>query len=260
MLIVGLGIGFVLLTGVLPMYETMPSITDFVQSQKANIINQWVEEGTLIVKNALGTKQIPVSELKKNDIDLSQKTQISFASKSKTGVEKVFIDLGNGIFININPQSALTLEQSGDNTIMQILQGNIEYHIPSEISWAIQLIGKYKGKSINDIQNTARESLVSQFEQKKEEFFVNQLWGSLVLNPAINKTIKFFINTLYSVSPKNYQKNLANYNNIQQYLGIATGGRDTEMTGENIKSMVDDLMGQIKKWAGETSINQRLNR
>jgi hypothetical protein len=38
--IVGLGIAFVLLTGVLPLYNTMPSINDFILSQKAKIINQ----------------------------------------------------------------------------------------------------------------------------------------------------------------------------------------------------------------------------
>ncbi|MEI6117960.1 MAG: hypothetical protein WCP92_01560 [bacterium] len=38
--IVGIGIVFVLLTGVLPMYDTMPNINDFIVSQKAKIINQ----------------------------------------------------------------------------------------------------------------------------------------------------------------------------------------------------------------------------
>gem|GEM_PF-2905003 len=38
--IVGIGIIFVLLTGVLPMYENIPNISDFVQSQKTKIINQ----------------------------------------------------------------------------------------------------------------------------------------------------------------------------------------------------------------------------
>jgi hypothetical protein len=47
----------------------------------------------LIIKNALGTKQIPINEVTKNDIDVSQKTQISFASKTTAGVEKLFIDL-----------------------------------------------------------------------------------------------------------------------------------------------------------------------
>lgn len=40
MCIIGVGIAFVLLTGVLPLYENMPSISDFIQSQKAEIINQ----------------------------------------------------------------------------------------------------------------------------------------------------------------------------------------------------------------------------
>ncbi len=259
MIIIGIGIVFVLLTGVLPLYENMPSISDFIQSQKAQIINQWVEEWTLIIKNALGTKEIPLNELNKNDIDLSQKTQISFTSKTKTGLEKLFIDLGNGSFVNINPQSAITLEQSGENTIMQILQGNVEYYTPPELSWALHLIGKYKGKNIQDIQDTLRSNLVSQFEQKKQDFFINQIGGSMVLNPVIDNVIKFFINTLYSISPKTYQKNLTNYNTIQQYFGKSiTGDVSTATTGESLRSMIDDIMFQVKKWAWETKINQRL--
>jgi hypothetical protein len=256
--VVGIGIVFVLLTWVLPMYETMPSINDFIQSQRINILNQWATEGMLIIKNALGTKEIPISDIQQKDIDLSQKTQISFASKTVWEKEKVFIDLGNGSFININPQSAVTLEQSGKDTIMQILQGNVEYYIPQEMSGIVKLIGKYKGKNISDIQNGIRANLKNNFEQKKEDFFINELWGKMVLNPAINKTINFFINTLYSIAPQAYQNNLSNYNNIQQYLGISTTGTTSEMTGESFRSVIDDIMSQVKKWAEETKINQRL--
>lgn len=260
--IIGLGIVFVLLTGILPMYETIPNINDFISSQKVKIINQWAaSEWILVIKDALGTRQIPVSELQENDIDLSQKTQISFISKTTSQLEKIFIDLGNGLFVNINPQSAITLEQSWDETIMQILQGNVQYYIPEEFSWAFELIGKYQWKSIQNIKDETRAGLVNQFEDKKQEFFINQIGWNIILNPAINKVIKFFINTLHTVSPKAYEKNLANYNNIQQYLWISTTGEITPTaTGENLRSIIDDLMGQIKKWAEETSINSRLNR
>ncbi|MFA7298592.1 MAG: hypothetical protein WC010_03010 [Candidatus Absconditabacterales bacterium] len=257
--IVGVGIVFVLLTGVLPLYENMPSINDFILSQKAKIINQGASEGTLLIKNALGSKEISLSELNSNDIDLSQKTQISFASKTKTETEKVFIDLGNGSFVNINPQSAITLEQIEGKTTMQILQGNVEYYIPSNLSGALELIGKYKGKNIQDIKSDVRSNLNNQFEQRKEEFFINQIGGSLVLNPAINKVIKFFINTLYSISPETYQKNLNNYNNIQEYFGISiTGVTISASTGDSIKSIFNDIMSQAKKGAEETKVNQWL--
>lgn len=261
MIIIGLGIAFILLTGILPLYENIPSITDFIQWQKTRIINQWTDgDGTLLIKNALWTKDIAANELNGNDIDLSQKTQISFVSKTKTGLEKIFVDLGNGWFININPQSAVTLEQSGDTTIMQILQGDIQYYTPPEFSGAIQLIGKYKGKYIENIENTVRSTITSQFEQKKEDFFINELGGSMVLNPAIDKVIKFFITTLYRISPKTYQENLQNYTTIQQYFWKSiTGTMNSVTTGENMRSVIDDIMSQVKKWAEETTIiNKRL--
>ena len=81
----------------------------------------------------------------------------------------------------------------------------------------------------------------------------------MVLNPVINKVISFFINTLYSISPKAYQNNLANYNEIQQYIGISTTDSTTsQKTGESVKSMINDIMGQVKKGTEETKINQRL--
>ena len=80
----------------------------------------------------------------------------------------------------------------------------------------------------------------------------------MVLNPTIDKIIKFFINTLYNISPKTYQKNLTNYNNIQQYLGKATTGTITQKTGPGLESIINDIMSQVKKWAGETKINQWL--
>ncbi len=257
--IVVLGSIFVLMTGTLPLYENIPNITEFIQSQKTKIINQWANtDGILTIKNALGTKKIPIKDLQESDIDLSQKTQISYASKIQSQWEKIFIDLGNWTFINIQPQSAVTLEQSGDNTIMQIIQGNVEYYTPKELSWVLQIIGKYKGKSIEETKNNIREQLTKQYEQKKEEFFVNQIGGTIVLNPVVDKVIGFFINTLYSINPTTYQKNLTNYNNIQWYFGKTTTWNTNPTTGETISSIFGDLMGQIKKWAEETSMSQRL--
>lgn len=260
MIIVGLGIGFVLLTGMLPMYENMPNISDFIQSQKTQIINEGANQWMLIIKNALWSKEIAIQDVTANDIDLSQKTQISYSSKTKTDNEKIFIDLGNGTFINLNPQSAVTLEQSWTNTVMQILQGNVQYYAPSTISWALTLIGKYTGKNIQNIQNTIRWNMVSEFEKDKEEFFINSLGGNMVLNPVIDKIISFFINTLYSISPKTYQKNLTNYNTIREYLGI-TGSTSQNFSWESIRSMIDDMMSNAKQWAGETRIlNQLFNK
>lgn len=261
--IVSLGIILVVMTGVLPLYDTIPNINDFILSQKSKIIkqgtsNQWI----LTIKNAMGSKDIPIESLQQQDINLSQKTQISYAAQTSTDSGKIVIDLGNGAFINIGPQSAVTLQQSWTGTLMEILEGNIEYYAPPELSWVFQVIGKYTGKSIQDIQNSVRSDLNDQFQQKKEKFFMNQIGGDIILNPIVDKMINFFINALYIISPKSYQKNMDNYKNIQTYLsGYVQIRGSSASTGVDMKSMIDNLMLQVKKWTEETTIfNKLLNK
>jgi hypothetical protein len=141
------------------------------------------------------------------------------------------------------------LEQSGGKTVMQILQGNVEYYTPSSLSGVLELIGKYKGKYIQDVENNVRAGLVNQFEQKKEDFFINQLGGDMVLNPSVDKIIKFFITTLYKISPKTYQTNFDNYNNIQKYLGNSITGFTTPSagTGDSLRDIINNIMSLGEK-------------
>ncbi len=261
--IIWIGIVFVLLTGVLPMYETIPSIDDFISTQKTRILNEWtIEEGMLTIKNALGSKDIPVNQFQQIDLDLSQKTQISYATKSLIDSGKIFIDIGNGSFININPQSALTLEQSWASVLMEIIQGDVGYYTPPVLSGAFQVMGKYVGRNIKDIQNTVWATLVNQFEQKKQEYFISQIWGNMMLNPTINRIIRTFITTLHTISPKTYENNRINYHKIQEYLGNKSEETMTSgYTGTSIKDMIDDIMVQMRKWAEETKfINTLINK
>ena len=68
----------VLLTGILPLYEYIPDIDDIIHTQKTNIINKGAQEGILIIKNRLGTKELPLQDLVTIDLDLSEKMQIIF--------------------------------------------------------------------------------------------------------------------------------------------------------------------------------------
>jgi hypothetical protein len=68
-----------------------------------------------------------------------------------------------------------------------------------------------------------------------------------VLNPTINKIIKFFITNLHRISPKKYQNNFDNYNTIQNYLGNTNEENTENLTGENLKSMINDIRSQAKK-------------
>lgn len=247
--LIGLGIGFVLLTGILPLYESLPNVDNFLQSQKPQIINQWASEWKITIKNILGNKEIEVKKINKENIDLSQKTQIIFASKINE--EEIFIHIKNGWFINIGAQSVITLEQTGTITMMQIFQWNIEYYIPEEYSGSLKLIGSKKWKHIKNIEQANWGNIITYKEQEQENFFIESLWGELILNPTIDKCIKFFIMILYKINPEKYQKNLNNYNTIQEYLGNFNE-ENNQYTGESVKSMISDIRSQAKKWTENT--------
>lgn len=244
-----LGIGFVLLTGVLPMYESLPNLDNFLQSQKSQIINQWANEWTVTLKNILWSKEIQVKDINIEDIDLSQKTQILFGSKITE--EKLFIDIKNGWFINLPAQSAITLEQTGNTTLMQILQWDIEYYVPEEYSGTLEIIGNKKWTKIENIEESSWSNITKYIEEQKESFFIKALWGESILNPTVDKIIKFFITNLHKISPKTYQNNLDNYNKIQEYLGNDII-EETQFTGESVKSMINDIRSQAKRWTEET--------
>lgn len=248
-IMIGLGIAFVLLTGILPMYESLPNLDNFLQSQKSQIINQWANEWTVTLKNILWSKEIQVKNLNIENIDLSQKTQILFGSKITE--EKLFIDIKNGWFINLPAQSAITLEQTGNTTSMQILQWDIEYYIPEEYSGTLEIIGNKKWTNIENIEESGWSNITKYREEQKESFFIKALWGESILNPTVDKIIKFFITNLHKISPKTYQNNLDNYNKIQEYLGN-TIIEETQFTGESTKSMISDIRSQAKKWTEET--------
>jgi len=59
-------------------------------------------------------------------------------------------------------------------------------------------------------------------EEKKEQIFIKELGGEIVLHPTIDTIIKWYITSLHKIHPKKYQNNLDNYYLVQEYLGKHT--------------------------------------
>lgn len=80
----------------------------------------------------------------------------------------------------------------------------------------------------------------------------------MILNPAIDKIIRFFINTLYNISPKTYQNNRTNYKNIQHYLGNSITEENQNFTGESMRDIINDLISQAKRGTEDTRLFNQL--
>jgi len=240
------------------MYETIPNISDFVSSQKTTILNKGTKEWMLIIKNSLEKKEIANVLGKNIEIPMFEKTHITFASKTTENQEKLFISLWNGGFVQIPEQSIITIEKKGNVHKMEILQWKIEYFIPKEYSGSLVFIGKNKWVPIETIENNIRSVLIQDFETQKKAFLIEQLGWNILLNPTINKIIKFFITTLYTIQPTVYEKNMLNYQYIQKYFDIQSEVSWQNLTWENIQNIVQDMLYQAKKWNEKTMILKKI--
>lgn len=200
----------------------------------------------MIIKNKLGTKQLPLQDIKTQDIDISQTPQILFTSTSTIESQKLFLDIRNMVILDIPPQSAIQITTSGHRIYIDIQKGNVVYYIPKKQSEFVDIIGK--ASAITESQDTSRTNIIQKSQQKQQELFIQALGGKIITQPMINTIIGFTIHTLYTLYPSKYQNNRENYLAIQTYLDIdQPNNSKSSFSGENIRSIFYDMIGQIKK-------------
>lgn len=244
--IISVGIVGVVYISILPMYETIPQIDNLMIGNQTTIYNQGIQQGVLIIKNKLGTKQIPLQDIKTQDIDISQTPQILFTSTSIIESHKLFLDIGNKVILDIPPQSVIQITTSGYKVIIDIQKGSIVYYIPQQQSEFVDIIGK--ASAVTKIQNTSWTNIIQKSQQKQQEVFIQALGGKMITQPIINTIIGSTIQILYTLYPSKYQNNRENYLTIQTYLDIdQPNSSKSSFSGENIRSVLYDMIGQIKK-------------
>ncbi|MFA7717176.1 MAG: hypothetical protein WC875_00485 [Candidatus Absconditabacterales bacterium] len=238
---------FILGMFIVPLYQQGFDTEGFFRQQETKLIIIPYETSTaqIMIKPQGGTPQrLSTQKAIQQIIQGFEGTQISFISQDTGEKAECFIQIPNGMLVQIFPQSALLLSGKYPNIEISTLQGTITY-TSGNISQANILI---KGLHIDTQMNTYKNMLITAFEEKKKEYLGRGLSG-LSENATINKLSKRYLDVLSSLSPSKYAKNVINYSEAQKYIDIPA----------TVEKIVDpntskDILQQATKGRQETKL------
>ena len=244
---------------ILPLYDYSPTqgINDFYSQQSPQIIIQWnILTWSLLLKTDEWKRQIFPQDLQwTRNIDLSKTTEISYQSRQSTGDQLLFIQTPDGSLLGLTPQSAIIAQNRDLWLEVQIQQGTIYYYSTDHDTGTI-LFSWAQGTAMTGDEKIWTD-IIWHFTQQKINFLTEKMWGDIILYPAIDKTILFMINILYTLSPGRYWANLTHYYEFKQYISETTPTQSISTQWNT--SIISELLFQIKKGFGETKTNEWVN-
>ena len=200
----------ILLNHALPLYQESPDFQGFYASQDTSLIIQSRDnaqtiqdtESKITIKTDT-TERIVDLLLTSQAIPLGKETtQIIFSSK--TGLQNTFayITFPQGTIITLHPQSAATLSQSTTtlsesairdprSATLNILQGKINIYTPPEQSGYLLLTWDLTQTTLDDTGNM--QYMIDDFLRRRNEYFINQIGGEIMLNASVDAFIGRYI-------------------------------------------------------------------
>jgi len=130
------------------------------------------------------------------------------------------------------------------------------YCIPTDIQ--SNLTFDWNNVVQTDLNNFQWKYLVDEFQQKKMNHLIDQMWWSMILNPKIYQLNLKTLFLLYQVFPKAYSSNIANYNEFLKYIPVPQA-KDVSTLNEVNSQIQNTIISQTKKWFSQTKISKRLN-
>jgi len=246
-----IGILFVLLAGILPMYHSLPDITAYsIPWQK--ILHYGTDEGVLMLSTNVWTKEFSLKNSEIHNIDFRETTDIRFASPNVESKVRVFVDMGHDWILNIKPQSAIIFSETEKSINVEIIQWNVEYYIPEDFPKTFTILGGVSWNTMTDTTKTYRMESNIYFQEQAEKQFIEALWWELFLHPILHTLVWWYIKALYTISPNTYQNNIDNYTIIQKYRGNEPIDSIPTIREDDTSSLWQDIRSQMKKGGEET--------
>lgn len=221
------GVG-VLAMSILPLFETIPSTQDFIQSQKSYLYVFWVsswQDSSINIQNQDTELTFDSTMNYPQKLDLASTVALQYPARDHIKNQFTRLVLPDATTILILPQTKFSLTTAKIATGTQhnfsiaqwkykvfassFLDYPIDYQVQTGVSFQLSSGMSYTHKQI-----------LHEVTQRKNEFFVDQAWGPYLNNPTIQKTLRIYISTLFSIRPDKFANNMLNYENYQQYFSL----------------------------------------
>ncbi|MEI6426334.1 MAG: hypothetical protein WCO66_03205 [Candidatus Absconditabacteria bacterium] len=253
--IIGLiGLIFLIGLGYLPLFSNNPNNEDFIATQSRHIIvNSPQETSVILVKQQGFTKQQEIFESDKEImIKEAPISIISFNNKNLESEATMSIQFPNQTTIVVYPNSSFSLENSGNQQIIEKISGEMEY-ITGQGNQVV--INKAELKKPTDF---AAQGLWNQYNEKQRAYTLNKAGGPLMENQSVRAISHNILLLASQIRPIHYLPYLENEKTYKKILGWTE--KETKTYENKSTEGTQNIVDQAQQAGSKTRFLQFLGK
>lgn len=236
-----LGTLFAALVRILPNYDQGPNLNTFFSQQKTQLIVRSETKRTdayIQIKSVLQDKKLAIQAGVTNvGLLSSPELELAFVGPSTDLSTHVYLEAKNGAVIELMPSSLLTLSGSIPAPLsIMVRKGKIASYIPKDGSPTT-----ISPKSDILTPDSTVSKYMESFNAAKLQSLKQQIRGDIYLQEPIRTINRAILAVLYTLRPRAYTDNIANYNAFIQYFPEEKNTLDTNNKNTLIK---DEFLNQ----------------
>ena len=264
MILLSILIMILLIIWIIPLYQNEVDISGFEKNTPIKIISQTQEQENIFKANPTITiqqwdKKQTIWFLENTSLQLKNSAdfQILFQSKIKLEKSYIYAQLPNWLIIQVKSQSAIQIKHQNNITEIKNIAGTSKYSYPE---WYKPKIQTDKNSIYIQIQDFEGKQLLNTYIEDRNQAIIDQQGWMIVTIPIMDMIIKTVINTLYSIQPEIYGKNILNYNTFRNIIPKQSRFSSFNIANDQQKNIQNDMIWELKKWIDQSNILQQMNK
>ncbi len=249
-----LGLVFLLLLGYLPLFENKANLSDFINTQTRHInVTSTNDISNIEIKQWQFTKNQEVSNTEK-EIFLKESplSIINFTNRNTQTTANMTIQFADQTTVFIYPNTSFSLQISGDQQIIDKINGRMEY-----IQWQTNHI-IIKHATLKKISDFSAAWLWARYWNNQKAYILEKAWWTIMENQSVRAFSHNIVRLANKIRPDKYSSYLDNERQYEKILWR------TQKTTETYESKSNDIANGIvdegKQGASKTTFLQFLGQ